>query len=298
MDLLRRADRRLRRLCRAVSFSGPVRRAAAPDLRGEPVKRLDRSKRLARRWQKQWEDVTDIVSNVKARGPEMLALATEARSAPDGYPTRSIGDGTSRSSETMTSTEGAALAGYPEDDPDRHYDTAGQRVNHPGPDARVDHTDLIDEWLAEFFSRGLAVIDNLEAMQKIGRLIENRKDRRVDRNDGNCRACGRYVSGSVRTEDGRKIEDRLRNEFCSACYQALRTWRERQTDPTASVQWFIAERRVWLLIDAEGKMLAGSELTAAIAARDAATPGSQLVAEQLRRAEENSPKRRAQTTSL
>jgi len=233
----------------------------------------DKTGRLAREWDEQWAEAVKVAGEMRAAGPVMLRLATELRSNPDGYPARSIGDGTSPSANAETSTERAALAAYPDDDPDEDR-------RHPGADERIGRIDRVDRWLAEFFVHETTVRANLDKMKRLVSLVERRRDVRVGERAagaGPCRACLRDVSGSS--------TDRLRTGFCHAevsCYRAFLTWRE-QSPSDAPIEWFIAERRLALRIDEEGRELVGHERDEAELAASQGRTGRQLVGDKRRR---------------
>lgn len=243
----------------------------------------DKTRRLAKEWDEQWSDAVDVATKMRKAGPEMLRLAAGLRSAPDGYPARSLSDGTSPGSDSTTSTERSALADYPDDDPDKDFDDKGDPINHPGPDDRYIRIDRVDKWLAEFFASETTARANLDKMQRCVSLVERRRDVRVGERAagaGPCRACLREVFGTS--------VDRLRTGFCHAensCYSAFLAWRATQDDD-APVEWFIAERRLALRIDDEGKELEGHERNAAEVAVAEGRTGRHLVAEQRRREEQ------------
>lgn len=185
----------------------------------------DKTARLVKEWESNWDDVIAQARDLKTAGATMLRLATELRTAPDGYPRSSIGTGIAPSGPS---------------------DRTGEMATN------VEHLDRVDQWLDNFFAADIRVRGDVDLMERLVWLVEHRKDQRAgaERNDGHCKACvTRYVPGSS--------TDRLRNELCDACYQAWRRWREPEIERggDASKTKFLAERRTQLHIDAEGHCL-------------------------------------------
>lgn len=129
---------------------------------------------------------TDKLVELDKRG-RYLAVA-------DGYPSRTLGDGTSRSENELTSVESAV---WRRSEP-QEYDGAGDAIR-------------------EVFS---AIHQMADLAAKVRKKIEasaHAHEKAVGRQSalsGPCRACGREVAGG----EG----DPMRAGYCSACYRAWR----------------------------------------------------------------------------
>lgn len=112
----------------------------------------------------------------------------------DGYPSRTLGDGTSRSENEFTSVESAAWRRSEQQEPD------------PAGDAIREVFAAIHQ-MADLASK---VRKKIEA----SRYAHEKAAGRQSALSGPCRACGREVAGG----EG----DPMRGGYCSACYRAWR----------------------------------------------------------------------------
>lgn len=112
---------------------------------------------------------------------------------PDGFPARTLGDGTSRGTSLLTSVERAAES----------------RVYHDAP------PDNVGDAIRDVFEMLQAMADLASRVgRKIAfvRHVAEKSEGRVSSLQGECQACERVVSGAE--------TDRLRAGYCDACRKA------------------------------------------------------------------------------
>lgn len=153
--------------------------------------------RKLNRWHERWDEIENLAAEVNDAIPILLAAAQYVDA--DAWPSSTTGN-EGHSGEAADPVFAALLVAL---EPARR-------------DAIADHLREIDSVTGEI--RG-----HVKRVARLKDIIVNRRDPRTYDTGGNCKACGRYVSGSA--------TDRLRAMYCSACYRAWLRWREQHDDP-------------------------------------------------------------------
>lgn len=154
-------------------------------------------------WHADWAEIRRLANDLHAAAEQVLAAGEQATS--DGYP------------DSHRGQEGRGAGDHPDPTLTKVERAAGGDPDLRTPDTWQPEPDVVAQWCRELRQLTIQTRGHIRRAARLKDLIVNP---RTTDTGGHCKACNRVVTGTA--------TDRLRCQYCWACYQAWLRWSANQ----------------------------------------------------------------------